>query len=368
VKLSNNGNLEYEAVKGGVDWDFALDVIEPTPGKFVIAGETSSAGNGASDGWIFQFDDASRTFDWENTIGTPESEKFTAIVSGYNNDYFATGSSKLNNSVDSDILLGRISQNGDSLFTKLYGDTLVDFGNDLAFLSDSTIAITGGRQLPGMDPGVAVLKVDSIGTIFFDTLWGNSNADQIVGNRIIPLPNLRYAVIGTTTLYPGNNDVFLAYTYPGNEFPEIATTQGSLQDDWGQAAVILGTNGYAVAGHSIGYNSVFRNIVVYRTDEKFKLVPPKVFKHNEDTQNITSIESKSAFSSSFHYDSNENTLRWESPNLVQLTIYDLSGRRLFASSSSSPFYMNELTITSGMYILHIHDVVSGENVILKVIR
>lgn len=94
VKLDSNGNLEYERVKGGIDWDFAWDVIEVNPGEYVIAAETQSYGNGESDAWLLKYNENTDAFDWETTIGTSGYENFKAVALGANGDLMAAGIGK----------------------------------------------------------------------------------------------------------------------------------------------------------------------------------------------------------------------------------------------------------------------------------
>jgi hypothetical protein len=353
VKLSNNGNLEYEAVKGGTDWDFAWDVIEPTPGKFVIAGETSSAGNGASDGWIFQFDDASRTFDWETTVGSKLIENLKAVTKGLNNDFFAVGLGHSVNREDDDIMLVHFSTNGDSLHSHFYGDTLLDYGNDLILMNDSSIAITGIHEKFGVNPGIAVLKVDTLGGIIFDTLW--SGFQNSVGNSITEIDSSRIAIIGTVELYPGNTDIFAGYTFSGNYFPQVSQTLGSPEDEeeQGMALQFLGPDGFVLAGTTNGYDNYFKDVLVFNTNT-LCVTANNNYKNNEDSGNILGVNAPIRNEGELYFDhTNRKIWLMNNKSIHHFELFDLMGRKIFSGNISDqyPVDLSTSNLPTGYYII-----------------
>ncbi len=351
VKLDVNGNLEYEAVHGGVDWDFAWDVIEPTPGKYVIAAETQSFGNGNSDGWLLQFDDATRTIDWETTIGTEATENLKSVTKGNNSDFFAVGLGHSTNRIDDDIMLIRFSANGDSLNSYFYGDTLLDYGNDLIQLNDSNIAITGVHEVSGVNPGIAVLKVDTLGGIVFDTLWSSFQSSE--GMAIMEIDSLRIAITGTVEIYPGNTDIFAGYTYPGNYYPQISATLGSLDEDQGIAFQFLGADGFIFSGTTNGYENSFSEILLFKTN-KLCFTDNNDFKINKDSSTIlnTNALSKKLVEVKYISALNEICIQNSYENF-HFELFDLMGKKIISGNLSieNPFSLTSKNLSSGYYVI-----------------
>lgn len=354
VKLDANGNLEYEEVKGGLDWDFAWDVIEPSPGKFVVAAETQSFGNGNTDGWLLQFDEATRSWDWETTIGTAATENFKAVSKGANNDFFVTGMGYNVTPSDTDIMVVRFNLTGDSIWAKFYGDTLKDFGNDIIKMNDGNYGITGLRSIEGQNPGIAVLKIDSLGDIVFDTSWAASNFEYSEGYKVLEIPTSRMCISGTITKFSGNSDMYLAYTYPGIEYFEHGNTHGRNFLDWGTSALYLNNQGFIIAGHTDGYDNSFLDILTVKTDMLINLDQPNQFQFNEDSVNITGVEPAFYNNSNFLYNTSSNTISIDNSNTYDFFIVDLLGREVTKGKFNSSLNLQDISLNTGMYIINIY--------------
>jgi len=353
VKLDANGNLEYEEVKGGFDWDFAWDVIEPSPGKFVIAAETQSFGNGNTDGWLLQFDEASRTWDWETTIGTPETENLKAVAKGNNNDFFAVGLGHANDPTDDDIMLVKFNSSGNSVWTKFYGDTLLDYGNDIIKMTDGHYGITGVREIEGYNPGVAVLKVGDDGVIDFDTNWSANDFQFGEGFRIMEIPTSRICIAGTVNKYSGNNDMYLSYSYPTLKLHEKGNTHGKNANDWGTSGLYLNNQGFLLAGHTNAYDNSFLNILTVKTDTAVQIDDPNGFYFNEDSINITGIIQQRGVTQNIQYNTVTNVITIDDVTNCNYILIDLVGRVIKKGRFNSSLSLNPLGLAPGLYIIHV---------------
>ena len=327
VKLDASGNLEYEAVKGGVDWDFAWDVIELSPGKYVIAGETQSFGNGNSDGWLLQFDEATKTWDWETTVGTSSTENLMAVTTGSNGSFYSVGLGHANTPNDKDIMVVKFDATGNNLWTKFYGDTLLDFGNDIIQTNDGEFAITGVRQAIGFNPAVAILKIDDLGTTNFDTIWSES-LPYGEGAKIVETADFRLAISGTVNITADNEDMYLAYSYPSSFLYQKGSTLGGLNNkiERCNSLINLETGGFAISGETNGFNNTFTEILMYKTNVD-GVTASNDFDNVKDSVNIVGIKPVKDISTKTSY----NTALGEFTILsgtqdFSYSLYNLSGQ------------------------------------------
>ncbi len=74
IKTDENGTEEWDATYGDSGDDIAFSVRQTSDGGYIIAGETTSYGNGDYDVWLIKTD-ANGTPDWDNTFGGTDTDK-----------------------------------------------------------------------------------------------------------------------------------------------------------------------------------------------------------------------------------------------------------------------------------------------------
>lgn len=86
LRLSSNGTVLWKKRYGGSSSDAFFDILSTGNGNYLVAGATRSFGNGGSDGWAIEIDDAGRVL-WQRTYGGEADEWLFGVV--------ATGSEEL---------------------------------------------------------------------------------------------------------------------------------------------------------------------------------------------------------------------------------------------------------------------------------
>ena len=289
VKLDNLGHLEYEDTFGGLDWDFAWDVQESSPGNYLIVGETQSFGNGGKDGWVIQYNESSQSVDWHKTVGTQSEEYYKALALDSVGNFIATGGGFKPNRTDEDVMVTKFNSDGDTIWTKFYGDTLQDYANDVVWMKNGRITFTGAYSIPGDTITTNLTQIDSNGVILDFYPWWSQSLIQEVGNRIIEIDNGRLAILGTCKKSDGNTDIRFGYTYPNSLFYEEGGTLGGDFQEFGEGIVFLGNQGYLFAGYTDGYASSFNDIIVINADSLGDPENPNNYEKINDTNNVTSI-------------------------------------------------------------------------------
>lgn len=158
VKLSANGNLQWQKCYGGSGDDQLTSVTKGSGNTFVVAGfSTSNDGDvnenhGDYDGWVVKSDKNGNIL-WSKCIGGSSYDDIFGINKVAGNHYVATGGTASNDGDisgnhggDYDAYAIRLDDNGNLSWSKCYGGSAMEFSNASTILSDGNICFTGVTQ------------------------------------------------------------------------------------------------------------------------------------------------------------------------------------------------------------------------------
>jgi len=155
VKLTASGTLDWQANYGGSNHEDARDVLATADGGYVVVGQTASEDgqvtglHGSSDYWVLKLS-SNGDIEWEKTLGGSGSEFGYAIEQTADGGYYVAGGSQSSNGDVSgnyggvDYWVVRLSPTGDIIWENHYGGSR----DDLAFSLDKTTdggCIVAGR-------------------------------------------------------------------------------------------------------------------------------------------------------------------------------------------------------------------------------
>lgn len=165
--------------------------------------------------------------------------------------------------VDTNVYVVKAEANGNTVWTKLYGDSSdADSGYGVVEADDGEYVIVGSTASYGSGGSdVWLLKVDTVGAIIDSFTYGGSNDDA--GNSIIKIVG-GYIIVGYTT-FSGDKDVLLIKTdFNGGEMWN--RNFGENGNDVGYSVQKTDDNGYIIAGYCepSGSNNI---ILLIKTDE-----------------------------------------------------------------------------------------------------
>ncbi|MEE9175849.1 MAG: hypothetical protein V3U19_06705 [Thermodesulfobacteriota bacterium] len=90
LKLSQNGNIEWQRSYGGVNNDTAHSIQQTTDGGYVAAGYTYSYGSGRDDFWVLKLD-RDGNVEWGHTYGGNDSDRAFSIKQISGGAYLVSG-------------------------------------------------------------------------------------------------------------------------------------------------------------------------------------------------------------------------------------------------------------------------------------
>lgn len=268
IKTDSSGIPAWSNLYGGPGFDYANDIIETNDHGFLVTGYTTSWGAGNEDVFVLKTDSSGNEI-WMNYFGGLQSERATSVIQTSDEDYVLCGFTESYSQGEDDVYIIKLDANGDSLWTRTFGNQNSNFANDLIETQNGELVIvgtTGSFPLQGGgNRDIYVIKTDPDGNqLWTKTIgesnyknWGNSicmnseNGFYISGNADITYYNL-YDVyvtktdsmgnynwgkrIGEGTLYDYGNSVLL---YPDSGLLICGTTK-SVQS--GNDVYLIRTN------------------------------------------------------------------------------------------------------------------------------
>jgi uncharacterized repeat protein (TIGR02543 family)/uncharacterized delta-60 repeat protein len=128
LKLSLNGEIEWQKAYGGEDGDFAYSIHQTSEGGYVVAGYTSSFGAGKGDFWVLKLFSTGE-IEWQKTYGGEDGDYAHSIHQTSDGGYIVAGETLSFGAGGYDIWVLKLFPSGDIEWEKTYGG-MNDLTND----------------------------------------------------------------------------------------------------------------------------------------------------------------------------------------------------------------------------------------------
>lgn len=241
LRMNASGDLLWDKTYGGISWDNGRAVVPLADGGFAMAGHTWSEGAGGSDFWLLRVDNSGNLL-WEQIYGGADYELLYALVGLPDGGYALAGRTDSKGAGGNDFWLVRTNQNGDLLWDRTFGGPASDAAHDVQVLPD------GGFVLAGHRSGIGWFVVTDIdGNLAWDKTYGQLGGD---GFHAIELTVDGGLVLAGEAQSGGvmKDDFWLVRTDPeGNTLWEA--TFGGNDYDIADAIAVL-PDGFAMAGYT----------------------------------------------------------------------------------------------------------------------
>jgi hypothetical protein len=112
LKLAADGGIEWQRTYGGLEEDFPKSIIQASDGGYLVAGYSSSFGEGgyAKNGWIFKFT-GDGAIEWEKVYGDQDTQ-VNCVDQTLDGGYVAAGDTNMAGSHWCDLLVYKVSGSG----------------------------------------------------------------------------------------------------------------------------------------------------------------------------------------------------------------------------------------------------------------
>ena len=177
---------------GGSNWLY--DVIEMDDGGFMLFGESSSPW--FENVWVVRINAVGDVV-WDRMYGGSGTDRCIDVVQNEDETFTLCGITDSFGAGDYDIWLLKISDVGDSLWSRTYGSAAAEFGNAIVTTPDGYLVGGVRRTSPGNEEGV-VFRISNVGDVIWERTYVQSTTCDF--STIVPLAGDRYVFGGTQSV------------------------------------------------------------------------------------------------------------------------------------------------------------------------
>ena len=253
IKTDSNGDILWTKTFGGLAEDRGQSVQQTTDGGYIIAGTTSSFGNGSYDIWLIKTDEFGNEI-WSKTFGGTSWDWGYFVQQTTDGGYIITGCKDPGAYYIWDVFLIKTDSQGNTSWTKTYGGDDYDVGHCVRQTTDGGYIITGYTYSYGAGSSdVWLIKTDPNGNESWSQTFGGNNPEH--GYSVIQTIDEGYTIVGYTKSFgAGDYDVWLINT--DNDGNEIWNkTFGGINDDRAYSVQQTIDGEYIIAGFTESFGA-----------------------------------------------------------------------------------------------------------------
>jgi hypothetical protein len=273
-----NAQIIFQKTIGGSGDDVANCVKQTLDGGYIIVGYTSSFGAGLKDVYAIKTDKFGDTV-WTRTYGGVNDDVGNAVVQNADSTYVIVGSTLSFGAGQQNVYVIKINSNGDTLWTRTYGGTSLESGNDIKALSPSGYIITGYTFSFGAgEEDAYLIKINNSGDTLWTRTFGGENGNE-AGNSVSLTSTNGYVITGyTTTFGAGGYDIYIITTNSaGTVTGTIHTYGGALGDEYGNCGIQTSDGGLILCGSTTSFGNGFDDMYIIKTDVDGTIQHQKTF-------------------------------------------------------------------------------------------
>ena len=264
IKTDYKGIEQWNHNYGGSEIDYARHILQTSDGGYIISGTTESYGHGGSDIWLIKTDPTG-FMEWDAYFGGVNTDQGRSIQQMTDGGYIIIGNSDFSGNGDQDICLIRTNSQGDSLWTKTFGGSGLELGADVQILEDGGFILLGSTESFGNGgPDIWLIKTDSQGETIWTKTFGDNSSEY--GKSILKTPDDGYIIRGVTESFGYGNTtlVLIKVDSTGNKIWDNAF--GGSDGEGGNALGETNDGGHILICHSYVHESSAYDIQLIKID------------------------------------------------------------------------------------------------------
>lgn len=266
LQLDTHGSLMWEKSYGGEKADEIKSIVQTRDGGFALGGFSHSFGKGKSDVWLLRLDPKGDVL-WKKTYGGPGVERANSIIETFDGGYILAGFTTSFGNGKADMIMMRTDANGKSLWRKNYGGQ----GNDVAEVvretPDGEYLLAGWTASEGQGSlDAKLMRIDGKGKVIWEKIYGDTDKDAIYDLSVTRDGGM--IMTGQTSSYGAKaSALWILKTNSKGKLQWQKRSNGD-KDDYGHAVVQTRDGGYIVAGASKSYTRGGSDMWVMKTNSR----------------------------------------------------------------------------------------------------
>ncbi|MFC1887918.1 T9SS type A sorting domain-containing protein [Candidatus Cloacimonadota bacterium] len=348
VKTDPQGNLVWDHTYGGFSYDFCQHVEQTEDGGYIMTGYTISYGNGDYDIWVIKTD-ASGEIVWDITYGGEDGDYGECVIQTADLGYIICGFTYSVDIGTSDALVVKLDSEGNVIWSETYGFDGWDYSYSIQQTSDSGFILAGTTELSSTLTNQAVLwKLDSNGNQEWSWEFGGIYDENIT--NVIQTSDEGYVFSGLTSSYGNGQEDAWIFKTDNQGYFEWAQTMGFSGEDTATDVIQTWNGDYVLCTVTNHFNG---------TDDPWIIrFGNGVAAENPQIQSIPGT--LKIFPNPFRYTRNRDSglgISFENKtnSFSQITIFDLRGRVVYRTRTDLDFVvwngldMGKKELGNGLY-------------------
>jgi len=270
IKTDESGNEEWFKTFGGSTPDIpdcGYSVEQTLDGGYIITGYTESYGSGASDVYLIKTDEAGNE-QWYKTFGGADYDVAYSVQQTEDGGYIIAGETSSFGEGAIDVYLIKTNGSGNEEWSKTFGGNDLDGAYSVQQTNEGGYIIAGFTASFAIDyVGIYLIKLDASGNEDWIKIYAGSDTnDTYVGHSVHQTIDGGYIVTGfIDTLGTHIYDVYLLKTdEDGNE--KWSNTFGGSDRDRGLSIQQTTDRGYIIAGYTESFGAGDQDVYLLKTD------------------------------------------------------------------------------------------------------
>ena len=336
--VDTTGNQRWWRTFGNTDWDFFNSVLVDDVGQIVAVGETYLPGQGQSDAWLLKLDAQGNQL-LNKSYGGPKLDRFDSIDLLNGNEYVIAGTFESGAIDSTDIAIYRTDLQGNVLHTAMHGGTGREIVNKVKVAWSDNILIAGAGTTNGAGKfDFLLIRTDLSGNVTWYDQFGGPD-DEMWRDAFISPQGVVMATGHSVSQIGGGGIETFTYRYAG--WAQQLLTFGGFKDDFGMA-ILPSTyeNTYMVAGYTGSFGCGNDDIFLFRSRQNGGVYDSSYVSNCDQIDPLIGIaDQPSAIANDILINPTKSGYSVTGPNnqKIEVSLYDTSGRVLFATSSTHVF-------------------------------
>lgn len=260
----SEAQINFHQTYGASGGDFGNSARQTSDGGYIIVGSTLNFGAGFFDVYLIKTDANGDTL-WTKTFGETNDDRGNSVQQTTDGGYIIAGTSSSFGTGGIDVYLIKTNANGDLLWSKTLGGTGDDYARFVQQTSDGGYIIDGYTYSFGtIFTDIYLIKTDANGNLLWSKTFGGTNSDYTIS--VQQTNDGGYILCGTAESYgAGGSDIYLIKTDTIGDLVWTKTYGGTVGEE-GNSVQQTSDGGYIVAGYTYSFGAGNSDIYLIRTD------------------------------------------------------------------------------------------------------